>query len=123
MRLFARYVLRTRYALRGVKGFISYRIYRKVNISSFPLGQHIELQSNISQKRRRNFRRLNSYYVGTGVPDCPFNLTVQHNRIVPLCSRFLYFANPYQSLLFFYSWNLPRNNTIHLYNVHIFLNS
>jgi len=47
-----RYVLRTRYALRGVMGFISYRIYRQVNISIFPSGKNIALRSNISTKKQ-----------------------------------------------------------------------
>ena len=42
-------------------------------ISHLPAGKYIALQSNISQKRRRNFRRLLVYSVGTGVLDCPFN--------------------------------------------------
>ena len=68
-----RYVLCTRYVLRGVKGFISYRIYRQVNISIFASGKNIALRSNISQKktttRRREaktlFRVVLSYFVAS----------------------------------------------------------
>ena len=41
-----------RYALRAFSRFISYRVYRKANISHLPTGKYIALQNNISQKRR-----------------------------------------------------------------------
>ena len=59
-----RYVLCTRYAFdasQKQEGFISYRIYRKVNISILPNGKNIELRSNISTKittRKRVFISL-----------------------------------------------------------------
>ena len=62
--LCVQYVLRTRYALRGVKGFIPYRIYRQINISIFPLGKNIELRSNISIKKQLPEEEKRKFFFG-----------------------------------------------------------
>ena len=79
-----RYVQCTRYALRGRKGFISYRIYRKVNISIFLSGKNIGSRSNISTKNypKRRFSSsgsLSIYSYKQGI--CVLNFVFKSKRL------------------------------------------